>query len=200
MALYSSGQYADAANAFDQVGDVAYSDPRVACAWATSLAHTNQSAKAEAILARLTQQPLSPDALLLVGQAYSDMGNQQQALATFQKASQQNPSLSRAHYDAGLVQLRLKQPAGAVSEFDAEVKLNPDDADAQYQLGKTLLEQGKAKDALPHLEAAAKLNPNLAGVHEQLALAYRKLGRAADADREAKLAVAHPQMPGAKAQ
>jgi tetratricopeptide (TPR) repeat protein len=195
MALYSSGQYADAAKAFDQVGDVAYSDPRVACAWATSLARANQPDKAAAILTRLTQQPLSPEALLLVGQAYSDIGNQQQALATFQKATQANPSLPRAHYDAGLVQLRLKQPASAITEFEAELKLNPDDADAQYQLGKTLLEQGKTKDALPHMEAAAKANPNLAGVHEQLALTYRKLGRPADADRETKLAATDNSKP-----
>jgi len=200
MALYSSGQYADAAKAFDQVGDVAYSDPRIACAWATSLAHTNQTDKAATVLSRLTQQSLSPDALLLVGQAYSDMGYQQQALATFQKASQANPSLQRAHYDAGLVHLRLKQPASAVTEFEAELKLNADDADAQYQLGKTLLEQGKSKDAVPYLEAAAKLNPNLAGVHEQLALAYRKLGRTADAERETKLAATRPAASGVKAQ
>jgi tetratricopeptide (TPR) repeat protein len=54
MALYSSEQYSDAARAFEQVGDVAYSDPRVACAWATSLAHTNQSAKAADVRARVT--------------------------------------------------------------------------------------------------------------------------------------------------
>lgn len=46
MALYSSNQYADAVKAFDQVGDMVYSDPRVACAWASSLAHTGQKAKA----------------------------------------------------------------------------------------------------------------------------------------------------------
>jgi tetratricopeptide (TPR) repeat protein len=190
MALFSSGQYADAAKAFDQLGDVPYSDPRVACAWASSLAHTNQPDKAAAVLARLTQKPISPDALLLVGQAYSDMGNQQQALATFQKASQENPSLKRAHYDAGISQLGLKQPANAVTEFTAELKINPDDADAQYQLGKTLLEQGKAKESIPYLQAAAKLNPSLDDIHNQLQIAYRKAGRAADADREANLAAA----------
>jgi tetratricopeptide (TPR) repeat protein len=188
MALFSSGQYADAAKAFDQVGDVAYSDPRVACAWASSLAHTDQRDKAAAVLARLTQQPLSPDALLLVGQVYGEIGNERQALATFQKASQANPTLQHAHYLAGVVQLHLKQPANAVTEFEAEVKLNPDDAEAQYQLGKTLLEQGKAKEAIPHLQAAAKLDPNLDDVHGQLQIAYRKAGRVADADREAKLA------------
>ena len=188
MALYSSGQYADAVKAFDQMGEVAYSDPLVASAWATSLARTNQPAKASAVLARVAEQPLSPDALLIVGQAYSEMGNQQQALALFQKASQQNPSLQRAHLYAGIVQLHLKQPANAVAEFEAELKLNPDDADAQYQLGKTLLEQGRMQEAISHLQAAAKLNPELADVHTQLQIAYRKAGRVADADREAKLA------------
>ena len=188
MALFSSGQYADAVAAFDRLGDMPYSDPRVACAWASSLAHTNQPDKAVAILDRVALKPPSPDTLLLVGQVYSEMGNQQQALATFQKASQENPTLQRAHYYAGMTQLKLKQPANAVTEFEAELKLNPNDADAQYQLGKVLLEQGKAKEALPHLQAAAKLSPDLADVHNQLQLAYRKLGRVADADREAKLA------------
>jgi tetratricopeptide (TPR) repeat protein len=188
MALFSSGQYADAVKAFDQIGDVAYSDPRVASAWASSLAHTNQPDTAAAVLNRLSQKPLSPDVLLLVGQVYSEMGNQQQALADFQKASKDDPTLQRAHYLAGLVQLRLKQPASAVTEFEAEVKLNPDDADAQYQLGKSLLEQGKTREAPPHLQTAEKLRPDLADVHNQLQIAYRKLGRIADADREAKLA------------
>jgi tetratricopeptide (TPR) repeat protein len=198
MALFSSDQYADAAKVFDQVGDVAYSDPRVAYAWATSLARTNQPEKANAILARMSQQPLSPDALLLVGQVYSDVGNQQQAIAAYQKAIQQNPLLQRAHYYTGMAQVRLKQPSEAVTEFEAELKLNPDDADAQYQLGKTLLEQGKTKDAIPHLQAAAKTNPNLDDVHNQLQTAYRKTGRTADADREAKLAAEAKNKPAPK--
>ena len=198
MALFSSGQYADAAKSFDQVGEVAYSDPRVACAWASSLAHTNQPGKAAAILERLSQKPLSPDVLLLVGQVYAEMGNQQQALADFQKASKDDPNLQRAHYLAGLAQLRLKQPANAVTEFEAEIKLNPDDADAQFQLGKTLLEQGKTREALPHLQAAEKLSPDLADVHSQLQIAYRKTGRIADADREAKLAADNKPKPAPK--
>jgi tetratricopeptide (TPR) repeat protein len=198
MALFSSDQYADAARVFDQVGDVAYSDPRVAYAWATALARTNQPEKANVILARMSQQPLSPDALLLVGQVYSDLGDQQQAIATYQKAIQQNPSLQRAHYYTGLAQLRVKQTAVAVTEFEAELQLNPDDADAQYQLGKTLLEQGKTRDAIPHLEAAVKTNPNLDDVHNQLQIAYRKAGRASDADRESKLAAEAKNKPATK--
>jgi tetratricopeptide (TPR) repeat protein len=198
MALFSSGQYADAAKAFDQVGDMAYSDPRVAYAWATSLARSNQPDKANAILTRMSQQQLTPDALLLVGQVYSDLGNQQQALATYQKAISQNPALQRAHYYSGLAQLRLKQPNEAVTEFETELKLNPDDADAQYQLGKTLLEQGKTKDAVLHLQAAAKANPALDDVHNQLQIAYRKAGRPADADREAKLAADAKSKPASK--
>lgn len=54
MALYSSNQYADAVKAFDQLGDAAYSDPRVACAWASSLTHAGQPAKATEVRARVT--------------------------------------------------------------------------------------------------------------------------------------------------
>ncbi len=198
MALFSSDQFAEAATVFDQLGDAVYSDPRVAYAYATSLARSNQQEKATAVVGRVSQQSLSPEGLLLLGQAYSEIGNQPQALATFQKALTANPSLPRAHYYDGMAQLRAKQLAKAISEFEAELKLNAEDAEAQYQLGKALLEQGKAKDSLPHLEAAAKLNPNLDGLHQELATAYRKLGRVADAEREAKLAEAAKDKPAAR--
>jgi tetratricopeptide (TPR) repeat protein len=198
MASFSSDQYAEAVKAFDQVGDIAYSDPRVAYAWATSLVRTKQPDKAVAIVTRMSQQPLSPDALLLVGQVYSEIGDQQQALVAFKRAMQENPSLQRAHYYSGVAQLRLKQPISAITEFEAELKLNPDDADSQYQLGKTLLEQGKTKDAIPHLQTAAKFNPSLDDVHNQLQIAYRKAGRIADADQEAKLAADAKGKPASK--
>ncbi len=190
MSLFSSDQYAEAVKAFEQMGDAVYGDPRVSYAYAASLAHTNQKDKAAAVVARMAQQQLPPEGMLLVGQAYSEIGEPQQALATFQKLLQANPSLPRAHFYAGMAQLKANQPTKAVLDFEAEVKLNPNDAEAQYQLGKTLLEQGKPKEALPHLEAAEKISPDLDGLHTQLAAAYRKLGRTADAEREAQLATA----------
>jgi tetratricopeptide (TPR) repeat protein len=188
MSLFSSDQFADAAKAFDQMGDAVYGDPRVTYAYAVSLARTKQKDRALAVVNRMAQKQLPPDGMLLVGQAYSEVGDPQQALAYFQKALQGNASVPKAHYYTGLAQLQLKQPAAAITEFEAELKLNPGDADAQFQLGKTLLEQGRAKDALPYLETAEKANPKLDGVHAELAAAYRKLGRTADAEREAKLA------------
>ena len=190
MSQFSADEYPEAAKTFDQMGDAAYGDPRATYAYAVSLARSNQPDKAKPVVDRMAQRQLPPDGLLLLGEAYSEIGDQRQALASFQKALQANPSLLRAHYFAGMALLKLKQPVQAVAEFEAEVKLNPQDAEAQFQLGKTLLEQGKTRDAISYLEAAAKLNADLEGVHGQLALAYRKLGRTADADREAKLASA----------
>jgi tetratricopeptide (TPR) repeat protein len=197
MSQFSADQYAEAAKSFDQMGDAAYGDPRAAYAYAVSLARSNQPDKAKAVVARMAQRDLPPDGLLLLGEAYSEVGEPQQALTTIQKALQANPSLPRAHYFAGMAQLKLKQPLAAIAEFEAELKLNPSDVETQFQLGKALLEQGKAKEALPHLEASAKLNPDIAAVHEQLSLAYRKAGRIADADREAKLAASQskPKTP-----
>lgn len=188
MALFSSDQFADAAKAFEQMGDAVHGDPRVAYAYAVSLARTKQLEKAKVVIASMAQTASSPDSLLILGQAYGEIGDQEQALVTFQKALAANSSLPHAHYYAGLAHLRQKQPTQAIGEFGAELELNPNDANAQYQLGKALLEQGKATDALAHLEAAAKASPAPQGVHEQLAGAYRRLGRTADAEREAKLA------------
>ena len=191
MSLFSSDQYADAAKAFDQLGDSVYGDPRISYAYAVALARSNQLDKAKAVVTQMTQRASAPDSRLLLGQAYSEIGDQQQALAILRGALQVDPSLPRAHYYAALAELKAKQPTQAVAEFEAELKLTPDDAEAQYQLGKTLLEQGKTSAALPHLEAAAKASPAPVGIHEQLANAYRQLGRNADADREAKLVEAN---------
>jgi len=187
MSYFSSDQFAEAAKEFEILGDAVYGDPRFTFAYAKSLARTNQKAKATAVVARMAQRPLPPDGMVLLGEAYIEIGDHQQALASFQKALEASPTLPRAHYYAGLAHLKLKQPAQAVTEFEAELKLSPNDGEAQYQLGKTLLEQGKAKEALGYLESAAKTTPNLESVHEQLAIAYRRLGRTADAEREAKL-------------
>jgi len=187
MSLFSSNQFAQAAQAFEVLESTVYSDPRATYAYAVSLARSSQLEKAKSVLARMSQQAATPDAVLLVGEAYSEIGDQKQALTTYQKALEANPSLPGAHYLAGMAQLKQKQIMPAIAEFEAELKLNANDADAQYQLGKILLEQGKAKQALPHLEAAAKATPAPAGAHEQLANAYRKLGRTTDAEREAKL-------------
>ena len=197
MSYFSSGQYGEAVKEFELLGDAVYGDPRFAFAYAKSLARTNQKDKAAAVVARMAQRQLPPDGLVLLGEAYSEIGEQQQALASFQKALEANPSLARSHYYAGMAQLKLKQPTKAITEFEAELKLNPSDAEAQFQLGKTLLEQGRPKEALPYLESAAKTAPNLDGVHEQMAAAYRRLGRTADAEREAKLVTASKDKPPA---
>jgi len=188
MSLFSSDEFAAAAQAFDSMGNAVYRDQRAAYAYAASLARSNQLEKAKTVVADMVPNAISPDSLLLLGQAYSEVGDQQQALATYQKALAAAPSLLRAHYYSGLAELKLKQAAAAITDFEAELKLNAGDAEAQYQLGKTLLAQGKAKDAVPHLEAAAKATPAPQGAHAELAAAYRNLGRTADADREAKLA------------
>lgn len=187
MSLFSSDQFAAAAQVFDGMGNGVYRDQRAAYAYAASLARSNQPDKAKTVVADMVPNAISPDGLLLLGQAYSEIGDPQQALATYQKALEADPVLPRAHYFSGLADLKLKQASAAITEFEAELKLNPNDADAQYQLGKTLLVQSKTNDALPHLESAARATPAPAGAHEQLAAAYRKLGRTADAEREAKL-------------
>ena len=160
MSLYSADQYSDAVKAFDQMGDAAYSDPRIAYAWAYSLSQVNEPLKSSAVLEKLTAQPLSPDMLLLVGQVYNSIGDNVHGLEGFQKAAAADPNLKRAHYFAGLALIRLDRPNEAIPEFEAELKLTPDDPDTQYNLAFALLETSRRDQALEILRPLVQAHPN----------------------------------------
>ena len=181
MSLYSTDQFAEAAKVFDQLGDTALSDPRVAYAWAFSLAQANDPLKSAAILEKLSAQPLAPDMLLLVGQVYNAIGDNLHALGSFQKAAQQDPSLQRAHYFAGLALIRLDRPNEAIPEFEAELKLTPDEPDAQYNLAFALLETSRRDQALAILKPLVAAHPNHAMAQYQLGKVLLDDGQVNDA-------------------
>jgi tetratricopeptide (TPR) repeat protein len=92
MSLFSLKDYAEAAKAFEQSGDVARTDPRLSYQWAYSLAQIHSSKRAAQILDALTAQSLPPEMLVQIGQLYASMGNHEQAEACFRKARQENPA------------------------------------------------------------------------------------------------------------
>ncbi|HKR66529.1 MAG TPA: tetratricopeptide repeat protein [Thermoanaerobaculia bacterium] len=85
----------------------------------------------------------------LKGLALMLSGDAQKALASFDRALELNPSLEEAHYNRGLVLLRLNDPAKASSELE-KVWANensPLRAQAAYHNGIALDRLGRASDA-----------------------------------------------------
>jgi tetratricopeptide (TPR) repeat protein len=158
--LFATERYADAAQVFGTLGDAALADPNMAYAWAFSLAHTNQPKQASAILDKLTSQQVTPEMLVSIGEVYNHLGDYQHALICFQKAIQQDPSVKRAHDDAGSALIRLDRPAEAIPELQAELKLNPDEPDTQYRLAYALLQTGQEEKAIEVLRTLVVAHPN----------------------------------------
>jgi tetratricopeptide (TPR) repeat protein len=94
LALYSIKNYPDAVTVFDRLGDAPMADPFMAYAWATSLARTNNKQRAADVLEKLTANPIPPPILVAAGQLYAEIGEGSKAQSCYQKAKEEDPSIT----------------------------------------------------------------------------------------------------------
>jgi tetratricopeptide (TPR) repeat protein len=168
MALFTTQQYAEAAKAFEGLGDGVYRDPRTAYAYAFASAHANDPTKAVEILNRLAQQPLPPDMMMGVGDLYSQTGDFDDALKVYRKLIAQDPSTPRVHYYAGETLIKLGKPDEAIAEFEQEMKITPDDPNVQYHLAYALLQTSRKDEAMALLQTITAAHPDHAQAQYQL--------------------------------
>jgi tetratricopeptide (TPR) repeat protein len=168
ISLYSSHQYGEAARAFSSVGDGVYRDPRMAYAWAFSLARINDPQKTIAVLNQLSAQPLPKEMWVAVGDLYTQVDDQEDALRCFRKAIELDATMERVHYFAGVALIRLGRPSEAIPEFEAELKLIPGEPDTQYNLAYALLETSQKDQALALLRRLLAAHPDHAQAQYQL--------------------------------
>ncbi len=181
ISLFSSHQYEEAAKAFGDVGDAVYRDPRMAYAWAFSLARINDPQKTIEVLNKLTAGPLPKEMWMTTGDLYTQVDDQQDALRCFLKAIELDPTMERAHHFAGVALIRLARPSEAIPEFQAELKLNPDDPDTQYNLAYALLETSQKEQALALLRTLLAAHPDHAQAQYQLGKELLASGNTAEA-------------------
>ena len=187
--LFSTKQYGEAARSFNVLGEAAVSDPQMRYAWAFSLAQSGQPQQANAILQKLTAQPLSADMLLAVGEVYSGLGNYSRALVCFQKAIQQNPTIKKAHDDAGSALLRLDRATEAIPELEAELKISPGEPDTQYRLASALLQTSQQGQAITVLRSLVSAHPDHARARYDLGKQLLETGNTEEAIANLEAAV-----------
>jgi tetratricopeptide (TPR) repeat protein len=181
ISLFAAERYAEAARVFALLGDAAVTDPNMAYAWAFSLAHTDQPKRATAILEKLTSQQLPPEMLVSVGEIYNNLGDYEHALTCFRTALRQDPSIKKAHDDAGSALIHLDRPAEAIPELEAELKLNPDEPDTQYRLAYVLLQTSQEEQAITVLRALIAAHPNHARARYDLGKELLETGKTEEA-------------------
>jgi len=168
MAYFASEKYADAAKTFGPLGIAGMQDGTVGYAWAASLARLGSMKEASDILSVYESGNLSNDALLLVGQLWTEIGDYGRAVATLHRASQADPSLPKAHYYAGLAYIRWEHWADARSELQSELMIRPGDPDATYHLGFVDLQEAKTDNAVKLFEQVIAAHPDYANAQYEL--------------------------------
>jgi len=167
-AYFGLENYVLAARTIAPLGDRATHDATLGYAWAASLSRLGELIQATKILTEYEKGSLSPDALLLVGQLWSDMGDYSRAVQAFHRVLDRDPTLARAHYFSGLAQLHWEHGAEAIEEFKAALKLAPADPDVKVGLGYVLMQQGKQAEAIEVFRSVVAAHPENGNAQYQL--------------------------------
>jgi tetratricopeptide (TPR) repeat protein len=167
-AYFSLDNYREAAKTIAPLGERAVHDTTLGYAWAASLSRLGELTEATRILQEYEKSDLTSDAILLVGQLWTDMADYSRAIQSFHRALDRDPSLARANYFAGLAQLHWDHSNEALEEFNAALKLTPDDPDAKIGLGYVYLQQAKQTEAIAIFRSVIATHPENGNAHYQL--------------------------------
>jgi tetratricopeptide (TPR) repeat protein len=168
MAYFGTDAFAEAAKAFSPLGARGMQDSLVGYAWAASLTRTGDLKKATEVLNQYANGKLSNDALIVVGQLWTEIGNYARAVDSFHRALADNPSLPKAHFYAGEAEIRGEHWPEAAEEFKAELALVPGDADAKYNLGFVYAQQSKTAEAMELFQQVIAAKPEYANAQYQV--------------------------------
>ena len=125
-------------------------------------------------------------------------GKRDEAIASFEKASELNPADSESLSDLGLAYLESGRLADAERAFKWSVATNPDFALSHNGLGLVSIDKRDLPNARIHFEKAVQLDPDLLVAHLNLGRIYKITGdpKRARASFEAFLAKAPPSEYG----
>ena len=168
MAYFATDKYADAAKTFAPLGSRGMQDPAVGYAWAASLTRTGDLRQASEVLTEFESGNQSNDSLLLIGQLWIEIGDYARSVAVLHRALQSDPSLPKAHFYAGVADLRWEHWNEAADEFRAELALRPNDAEAKYDLAFVYLQQSRTDEAMVLFQQVVSDHPEHANAQYQL--------------------------------
>jgi tetratricopeptide (TPR) repeat protein len=162
ISYFATDQFAEAARSFAPLGPAGMKDGEAGYAWAASLTHLDDAKKATEVLTAFASEPRSNDTLLLIGQLWTEIGDYDRAIATFQRSLTSDPNLLKAHFDEGITYIHWERWPEAAREFQAELRLAPGDPDATYHLGFVYVRELEPDDALALFLEVIAAHPNYA--------------------------------------
>jgi tetratricopeptide (TPR) repeat protein len=127
---------------------------------------------------------------MLAGEAWSEKGDNQAAIAQFRAAEREDPKEPEVHFGLGYLLWTQRQYGDAEKEFRAELANNPMDGQSLAYLGDSLIHLGRNAEAQPVLERAVAQKATLELAHVDLGIVDAGLGKKAEALKEFEEAIA----------
>jgi tetratricopeptide (TPR) repeat protein len=133
----------------------------------------------------MQKAPSSPEAEMLVAEAFQAQGKWDDATAQFRKILEQNPNQPGIHYQLG--RILLSKPLDptvtekATKEFEAELKVNPTSPAAEFMLGDLAWRNQKTDAAIEHFSRATQFDSALAEAYLGLGMALNTAGKYSEA-------------------
>jgi len=109
-----------------------------------------------------------------LGNSYTDVGNNEQALIALERAVEINPSLAESHTNLGNVYMKYKQLEDAMYQYQLALRINPNNAISHHNMANAYQERGWFNNAVDEYSQALELDPDFTDTYFSLAVAYAK--------------------------
>jgi protein O-mannosyl-transferase len=107
---------------------------------------------AEKEFVELTNTPVGPEAYRNLGVLYSREGKMNEAVQSFQQATQLKPVFPDAYHDLGVIYVQKQMPDAAIEQFRMTLKQQPDHGPATLNLAMALQMKGDVPGAKQTLQ------------------------------------------------
>lgn len=112
-------------------------------------------------------------------------GNSMGAISAYSKAIKDNPDLTEAYLNRGMVKSSFKKYKEAISDYDVAIKLSPDSADAYCNRAASNISLQNFEKAEEDCDIALKINPDLIIAYSHRAIAKVSLNKYQEALNDA---------------
>jgi tetratricopeptide (TPR) repeat protein len=119
------------------------------------------AAAARTLESALREDPKMPQALLMLGGAYSELGRNEEAKAQFDLVLKDDPKSVQALVGMASVLMKENETGDVVALCKRTLSLDDENTQAYALLGEVYVGQQKPAQALPYLEKAVAIQPKL---------------------------------------
>ncbi len=119
----------------------------------------------------------SPRIYQKLGDAYLAVGNDDDALKSYQKSLSASPDDVGMHYSIGVILERKGDIVGAIGEYERCISLDKNNGDAHRRLADIYALKGKLNKAVDEYKKILLIAPDNPVIHFKLAKVYQKTGK-----------------------